>query len=78
MLFVVPEMHFFFSPLKAKLLYLSSVTGHFDACCRLIKCLPLHLEFIRVSDIHVETEINILIELSSSLATDYLLHLIHT
>lgn len=62
--------HCFFSfSLKAKLSYAPSAAGHVDARCRLIKCLPLQLEFMQVSDIQVASETNSLIEFSLSLKT---------
>lgn len=65
----------FFFPLcvKAKLSDSSSAAGHYDARCRLIKC----LEFMPVSDIQAESETNSVIEFSLSLKTVLPQHLIH-
>lgn len=58
--------------MKAKLSDSSSAAGHYDARCRLIKC----LEFMPASDIQGESETNSVIEFSLSLKTILPRHLI--
>lgn len=72
---VLQLLVFFFFLLcgKAKLSDSSSAAGHYDARCRLIKC----LEFMPVSDIQAESETNSVIEFSLSLKTVLPQHLIH-